>query len=258
MQDALGGRELIARLKTEHLEVERVQYNGGQAPRQEQALTEISRTRLRAWHDFEGHNLVLEQRHLPLYPYPFDLTFKEQIVQGARGWVDGEDTFGGPSKQAMSSARIAMRLKEQLAVSPLLLLREVLRGPEAVEALVPGTLGATPVVRITARWRELPLHLFVHAESGQLVRLETLEDLPHFGDALYSVSYEDWRPVTGGTRLPHRLVHHVDGRLVQVDRRVSIEHDTSFTAEVPESWLATRTREEPLHLDGEGALYRAL
>ena len=235
MNAALGGREAIRAAKTEQIDEVRVQFDEYQGPLPSDH-TVISRTRLRLSHDFERHDLVIEQRHMPDYPYRWDFDFRDVIAVGARGWVDGTDTPLGTSSRPASPARIAMRLKEQLLQSPVLLMREVLTSPEAIRDLSCGAAGGVPTCRFTAVWRGMTLSLLVDAAAGRLLRLETQEDQPAFGDVTYQVSYEDWRPADSGLILPHRLVHRLAGNLVQVDEVTAVAHGVPFEAEVPSSF----------------------
>ncbi len=108
MVSAMGGRAAIAALSSESVTLTRVQWMGGQALTADAPPVELARTNMRMWHDFEKHDIAIEQRNLPLYPYFFETMWKERIARGEVGDIDGADTVLGVDKRPMSAVRIAV------------------------------------------------------------------------------------------------------------------------------------------------------
>lgn len=180
-------------------------------------------------YDVANSNLRIDQTRETLGT-PRDLI---EVVAGDVGYLDGQDgRFGQPSQQAMRSDRAAATVKQQLLLNPHLLLQTLLADPslatDAGEVLYEGAV----YHRLSVANDSAPLMLYIHAGTGRLAKLTTLEEMPLRRDVTLEVFYYDWQP-TGESALafPAEVYIALDGEIVVKEVRSAIALNPEIAAE---------------------------
>jgi glyoxylase-like metal-dependent hydrolase (beta-lactamase superfamily II) len=172
-----------------------------------------------------------------------------EIIAGDVGYLDGQDAaFGAPASVAMTSDRWASILKQQRLLNPHLLLRDL--DPADVSDGGERIFNGTVHHRLVIADDVAPITLYVDAGTGQISKLETMENDHLRRDVPLEVFYYGWQSLGGGVAFPAEIYLALDGEIVHKEVRTALsvnpEVDSSLfdapdgvTAEVDED-LAMR------------------
>jgi glyoxylase-like metal-dependent hydrolase (beta-lactamase superfamily II) len=159
------------------------------------------------------------------------LEYRQKRPDGTEEWI--RELYLAEDEQLLvfMDSRSAIRLTgpqftlsrdRKLRRFPPLLLKEVLRAPEALRLI--GRYGSLDGVQAQTRSGE-SLSLFFGRDSGMLGWVEYLRDLPTFSDSSISWKFFDYREVAGVGQLPHRYAilinkrHFTDMEVVRTSTR---------------------------------------
>ena len=186
--------------------------------------------------DFAGDRFRFDWNREVTYPFVQSQAYTE-VIDGNLGLVEGVDSLAGAATAGMPSVRLATIRKLHRLNSPLLLLRSALANPpESVETR-PDELFAGRTHQVFALTAEpvSPVRLFVDPLTSLPSKADTLQDDPYYGNTLYEVLYEDWRPV-GAVMVPHRLTLRLTGLVrtvtVRTEERSAVENDVALADEL--------------------------
>lgn len=181
--------------------------------------------------DLAGDGLRIDnQRTVTTIGFPAMQTFSE-ILAGNVGATNGMDSlFGLPPGPILSDRWASIRRQQQL-LNPHLLLKDVAAGKRTATAL--GTTlfdgSAHQLVSISDPVR--PIILYVHAATGRIDKLETVENDALLSDVELEVVYSGWRAATGGALLvPTDVFLTLDGTLIHSESERSAELNPTFAA----------------------------
>jgi hypothetical protein len=185
--------------------------------------------------DFAGDRFRFDWNREVTFPFVQSLDYAE-VIDGNLGLVDGVDSLAGAATAGMPAVRLATIRKLHRLNSPLLLLRSALADPASVE-MRPDEPFAGRIHQVFAFTAEpvSPVRLFVDPLTSLPAKADTLQDDPYYGDTLYEVLYEDWRPV-GAVMVPHRLTFRLTGLgrtvTVRTEERSSVENGVVLADEL--------------------------
>lgn len=128
-------------------------------------------------------------------------------IRGKLG-VSTQTVFGIPVG-ALSSDKVAAIRRQELLLTPHLLLRELT--PAALADGKDETLDGALQHTLVALGGPAPLTLFVDASSGLITKLQTMEHAFYERDVRLEVLFDDWAPV-GDTNFPRSTRVLVNGR----------------------------------------------
>jgi glyoxylase-like metal-dependent hydrolase (beta-lactamase superfamily II) len=176
--------------------------------------------------DVAGDRLRLDvDRTIPLFGIERTFTV---LLAGDVGVIDGvESAFGIPGGDLPSDRWASVRRQHRL-LHPQLILADVARGALAVAdggvALVDGVVHH----RIVVAEPEVPLALLVDPRTGELDRIESVENDHVLGDSEVAVDYLGWRAHDGDVRFPTDVVITAGGQLAHVERRTAVVTDPAL------------------------------
>ncbi|MHB8764315.1 MAG: MBL fold metallo-hydrolase [Deferrisomatales bacterium] len=162
------------------------------------------------------------------YPFVQSQAYAE-VVDGDAGLVDGADSPAGPARTAMPPVRLAALRTLHRLTSPLALVRSALVDPASVEARPDEVFAGRPhQVLVLTAGPASPIRVFVDPVTSLPAKADTGQDDPYYGDTLYEVVYEDWRPV-GAVMAPFKLTQRLTGLgrtvTIQTEERSEVRHD---------------------------------
>ncbi|HXV21635.1 MAG TPA: MBL fold metallo-hydrolase, partial [Desulfuromonadales bacterium] len=182
--------------------------------------------------DLAGDRFRFDWKREVTFPFVQSLDYAE-VIDGNLGLVEGVDSLAGAATAGMPSVRLATIRKLHRLNSPLLLLRSALANPPESFETRPDELFAGRTHQVFALTAEpvSPVRLFVDPLTSLPSKADTLQDDPYYGDTLYEVLYEDWRPV-GTVMVPHRLTLRLTGLgrtvTVRTEERSAVENDVAL------------------------------
>jgi len=172
-------------------------------------------------HDVAGDRLHIDYERVTLFGGQNTYAV---ILDGDVGVVDGvESAFGAPGGD-MTSDRWAATRKQERLLNPQLLLREVAADPSLVTdgglELFDGSLHHVLQVADEV----YPISLFVDARTGELAKLETVENDFLLGDSSIEVFYGGWQGwgQSGSVRFPADVVIALAGEIVHAEHRAQV------------------------------------
>lgn len=178
----------------------------------------------------EGNLRVDHQRTVTTLGFPAMQMFSE-IIRGQVGATQGMDSlFGLPAGPILSDRWASIR-RQQWLLNPHLLLKDVAAGRRMATAagttLFDGSVHQLVSVSDPVR----PIILFVHAATGRLAKLETVENDALLSDVKIEVFYSGWQPATGGALLvPTDVFLTLDGQLIHSESTRAAEVNPTFPA----------------------------
>ncbi len=148
------------------------------------------------------------------------------------GWVDGADSFvaTNPNGSAMASPRIGAIRRELELFYPHILIQRALADDSLVDAGLELLDGAVHHV-LTIEHRVAPIKLLVHAGTGRVSKLETLENDYLRRDLPIEIFYADWTDATSEPSLPRTVWLASDGEVLLQENRTVIEVNPTFAAD---------------------------
>jgi len=150
-----------------------------------------------------------------------DLT---EVIVGDVGYKDGLDgRFGAPGQSAMGSDRLVSTSKQQELLNPHGLLQVLLAdsslATDAGEVLLDGAI----YHRLEVPYDPAPLTLYIHAGTGQLLKISTTEEMPLRRDVSLELYYYNWQPVDeSGLAFPAEVYIVQDGEVVAKEVRSAV------------------------------------
>ena len=180
-------------------------------------------------YDVEGDNLRLDYE---IAAAGFERVVSE-IINGSLGVMDGQNSnFGAPQVTDMLSDRWASIRKHQRLLNPHLILQDILEDPTIV------TDGGMVMDRrrhhhvLTVEDGVVPLKLVIHARSGRLLKITTIESDELRRDVPLEIWFGAWRHVGDGLRFPRLAVVFYDREIVQLELRTQIEVNPEIDPEL--------------------------
>ena len=199
---AIGGKEALLGLRTLSTSATGQRFEPGQARSPGGTPLALGSFSYSSDLDLTGDRVALAWQRSSLIGSP--LKFSE-IVNQDRGYFDGIDSVTGMAPQsAMQSSRVAAVRKHQRLFLPHLLLRRALQSPSSVTVLPQADYLGKPhhVLSLTDNFQ--PVRVFIDAASGQIDKVDTIEDDPMRGDVLIEVATSAWTQ-SGTLRFPTQM-----------------------------------------------------
>lgn len=145
------------------------------------------------------------------YAYEINFNFTEVINYDQGVVLGGPNSFGsyvfGLPTDPMNATKAAARQKTWFLSSPLAIVTEL-----------------TVKDNFTVVYQGHKIHLELDDETQLPESAETLEFDPMFGDVLYKVKYNNWKPV-GETLYPHHVIHMLDGHIIREEFLTDVKFD---------------------------------
>ena len=178
----------------------------------------------------DGNLRIDHQRTVTTLGFPAMQLFSE-ILRGQVGATQGMDSLFGFPAGAILSDRWASIRRQQWLLNPHLLLKDVAAGRRMATAagttLFDGSVHQ--LVSVTDPVR--PILLYVHAATGRLDKLETVENDALLSDVKIEVFYSSWQPSTTGALLvPTDVFLTLDGKLIHTESTRAAEVNPTFAA----------------------------
>jgi glyoxylase-like metal-dependent hydrolase (beta-lactamase superfamily II) len=149
--------------------------------------------------DFAAEALRVDTSRDIEFLFPGSQVYSD-IVQGNLG-ASTQPFFGTPLG-ALGSDKVASIRRQELLLTPQLLLREI--DPATLTAQTDVELDGVAHHRLLAAGGPAPLTLFVNAATGELSKLETLEHDFYQRDVALEIYFDDWAPA-GNINFPRSL-----------------------------------------------------
>ncbi len=203
---ALGGKSKLDAIDGLRIEGSGTRYIVNEGPRPGDAPIEANTFERSVSIQFGADALRVDTSRDIVFQLPGSQEYSD-IIQGNLG-VSTQRVFG-TALGALSSDKLAAIRRQELLLTPHLLLRELT--PAAFVAGEEMTIEGAAQHTLVASGGPAPLTLFVDAESGLITKLETLEHDFYERDVSIEVFFADWVPV-GDTSFPRSARVLVGGR----------------------------------------------
>ena len=235
MLDAIGGREALLALHGFSYESVGERFETGQGLRPATSPIKASSFRLAVLADVERDRVSFDWQRQIFDPLRGKLAYRD-VIDGDVGYQTGNDSVFNPpdarSDRALPSERIGALRREFRLLNPHMLLRAVAldEGAAAIKADVQLDGRRHHVIEVFDEVR--PVELFVDAQTGQLSKLETVENDHIWGDVLIEVTYLDWSTPQGSPmKFPHQVELALAGTTLRTAVRSNVVVNPGFRAE---------------------------
>lgn len=187
-------------------------------------------------HDLEAGAFRIDWDRDFLFPFPGSLAYSE-VVNGDLGYVKGTDSmFVNPADPealaALPSDRMAAIRKEQRLLNPVLLLREVAADPALASEGGLVVINDSIHEKLVIEDDVSDINLFINSNTGQILKVETMENDHLRRDVALEVFYADWQE-SGGVRFPGAVVLTVAGEVIHAETRTVTANGASADVAIP-------------------------
>ena len=253
--DAIGGKDALLDLKGFSYESVGERFESGQGLHPAASPINASSFKLSLLSDVENDRLSFDWQRQVFDPLRGELSYRD-VIDGDIGYQTGNDSVFNPtdarSDRALVSERIAALRREFRLLNPHLYLRTVAMDENAATIKADVQLDGRHHHVIEVFDEVRPVELFVDAQSGQLSKLQTLENDHIWGDVSIEVTYSDWSTPKGSLLMfPHQVELALAGTTLRTAVRTNVVVNPDFRA------VAFALPDEPRTQVDQGAAERA-
>ncbi len=233
--DGIGGQVALLDLRGFSYESSGDRFEAAQGLRPTGDPIKASSFTLDLQHDLENDRLSFDWQRQIFEPLRGQLSYRD-VLDGEIGYQTGNDSVFNPpsarSDRPLPSGRIGAVRREFRLLNPQLALRAAALNPEA--STIKGDVELNGRIHhvIEVSGEVQPVELFVDAESGQVSKLQTVQNDHIWGDVLTEVTYANWSTSEGSRlRLPRQVELAVAGNTLLISRRTNVVVNPDFPAD---------------------------
>ncbi len=232
--DAIGGKDALLEVKGFSYESSGERFESGEGLTPAAPPIKASSFELSLFSDVENDRLSFDWQRQIFDPLRGELTYRD-VIDGDAGYQTGNDSVFNPpdarSDRALVSERIAALRREFRLLNPHLYLRMVALDEKAATIKADVQLDGRRHHVIELFDEVWPVELFVDAETGQLSKVQTLENDYIWGDVLIAVTYSDWwAPEDSLLTFPHQVELALAGTTLRTAVRANVVVNPDFRA----------------------------
>ncbi len=234
--DAIGGQDALLDLRGFSYESSGDRFEAAQGLRPMGDPIKASSFTLDLHYDLDNDRLSFDWQREIFDPLRGQRSYRD-VLDGEVGYQTGNDSVFNPpdarSDRPLPSGRIGAIRREFRLRNPQLALRAAAVDPDAATVKEDVELNGRIHHVIEVLGEVQPVELFVDAESGQVSKLQTVQNDHIWGDVLTEVTYGDWSTSEGSRLLlPRQVELAVAGNTLLIARRTNVVVNPDFPADV--------------------------
>lgn len=153
-----------------------------------------------------------------------------EVLNGRRGFIRGVDNNGSTATTtAMTSDRWAAIRREQMLLSPQLLLRQAMLHPRTTRDAGRQRLDGKSYRVLVIKNSVAPIRLFIDRRTGRLARLRTLDFDFMRRNVVLDVRFQRWVRAGSGLLFPRRVTLRSDGDVLHREVRRGLDANPTIS-----------------------------
>ncbi len=233
--DAVGGKQALLDLRGFSYETTGDRFEAGQGATPTAEPMRSSSFTAAVSCDLENDQISFDWQRQISHPLRGELAYRD-VLSGALGFQTGNDSVLNPpgttAERALPSSRIGALRREFRLLNPHLYLREVAENEELASIKEDIDLDGRTHHVMEVRDEAGTVELFIDAESGQLSKLQTLQNDHIWGDVATEVAYRDWTTAEGSSLMvPHEVELAVAGTTLHRATRSNVVVNPDFAVD---------------------------